>query len=59
MCECVGAKLQLRTTKMSQLLEQLRTQVHSRKYKNVDILSLSQEVRQVLTQWWWVLTQWW
>lgn len=44
---CVGAKLSVRTTKMMQLLEQLRTQVHSRKYKNVDILYLSQEVGQL------------
>lgn len=37
-----------KTTKMTQLLEQLRTQVHSRKYKNVDILSLSQELCRLL-----------
>ena len=37
--------MSVRTTKMMQLLEQLRTQVHSRKHKNIDILSLSQEVQ--------------
>lgn len=39
-----NVRMSLRVTKMMQLLEQLRTQVHSRKYKNVDILSLSQEL---------------
>lgn len=40
----IGASMTSRSNKMMQLLEQLRTQVHSRKYKNIDILSLSQEV---------------
>lgn len=39
-----SARMSTRSIKMMQLLEQLRTQVHSRKYKNVDILSLSQEL---------------
>ena len=46
-----GTKLLLSMNKMTQLLEQLRTQVHSRKYKNVDILSLSQEVHVCSEQW--------
>ena len=45
----VGANMTSRSNKMMQLLEQLRTQVHSRKYKNVDILSLSQEVLKLKT----------
>ena len=43
-----GAKMSMRMTKVMQLLEQLRTQVHSRKYKNIDILSLSQEVYNIM-----------
>lgn len=39
-----GAKLTKKTQKAFQLLNQLRQQVHAKKAKNVDILSLSQEV---------------
>lgn len=39
-----GSVLTKKCQKATQLLEQLRTQVHTRKDKNVDILSLSQEV---------------
>ncbi len=39
-----GAKLHKQSLKAGQLLEQLRTQVHTRKDKNVEILSLSADV---------------
>jgi len=39
-----SAKLTKKTQKAFQLLNQLRQQVHAKKAKNVDILSLSQEV---------------
>ena len=41
----IDAKLHLKAIKANQLLEQLRTQVHTRKDKNVEILSLSADVR--------------
>ena len=40
----LGAKLTKKTQKALQLLAQLKQQVHTKKAKNVDILSLSQEV---------------
>ena len=49
MSPLVGTTLLQKTQKCFQLLEQLRNQVHSRKTKRVDILSLSQEVRQSIT----------
>lgn len=39
-----GSVLTKKCQKATQLLEQLRVQVHTKKDKNVDILSLSQEV---------------
>ena len=42
--DVLGTMLLQKTQKCFQLLDQLRTQVHSRKTKKVDILSLSQEV---------------
>ena len=53
-CVCVMMSVQLTASKFvtkcqkaTHLLECLRTQVHSRKDKNIDILSLSQEVSTV------------
>ena len=42
-----GTQLVQKTQKCFQLLDQLRSQVHSRKTKKVEILSLSQEVSHV------------
>ncbi|XP_064405086.1 inositol polyphosphate-4-phosphatase type I A-like [Halichondria panicea] len=43
-----NAKLHLKAIKANQLLEQLRTQVHTRKDKNVEILSLSADLCRTL-----------
>lgn len=44
-CVCVGSRLAKKTQQAFQLLDQLKSQVHAHKTKNIDILSLSQEVR--------------